>query len=132
SQIDTIAGLFTWNGRRVAGNDDSGGTTDSSFTAYLTGGTRYAFAITNYTGHSNGGYRWSITGPPLRVNLNNNAGSGITSYGDASLVGNTLSVYLSGLNSSNTYYYDHRIDVYLLDGNNRPIHTGSWWMTFRT
>ena len=132
SQIDTVAGLFTWAGNRVAGNDDSNGTTDSRFTAVLTGGTKYAFAITNFTGHSNGGYKWSITGPPLRVNLNNNAGNGITSYGDASLSGNSLTVFLSGINNSNWNTYDHRVDVYLLDGSNKPIHTGSWSLTFRT
>jgi hypothetical protein len=132
SQIDTLAGLFQWNGKRVAGNDNSNGTKDSSFTAYLTGGTRYAFAITNHTGGSNGGYKWSITGPPLFVNLNNNAGNGITTYASASLRGNSLDVYLSGLNRSNWSTYTHRVDVYLVDRNDLPIHTGSWWLTFRT
>lgn len=134
SQIDTVAGLFQWSGTRIAGNDDdpNGGTTDSRFTAYVNGGTRYAFAVTNYTGTSNGGYKWSITGPPLYVSLYHNAGNGITSYADASLSGNSLSVFLWGANQSNWYYYDHRVDVYLLDGNNNPIHSGSWSLTFRT
>jgi hypothetical protein len=132
SQIDTIEGLYTWSGHLIAGNNNSGGAAASSFTAYVTGGTRYAFAITNHTGTSNGGYQWSITGPSIFVAAANNAGNGITSYGSASLNGNTLTVYLAGLNRSNFYYYDHRADVYLLDGNNQPIHTGSWSVTFRT
>jgi hypothetical protein len=131
SQIDTVAGLFRWDGSRINGNDDANpNTRDSSFTAYLTGGVRYAFAVTNYIGSSNGGYRWSISGPPLYVALNNNAGDGITTFASASLRGNSLNVYLAGSNNSNWYYYDHRVDVSLLDGNNNPI--GSWWGTLRT
>jgi hypothetical protein len=133
SRIDTVAALYQWNGRLLAGNDDANSnTTDSLFTAYLSGGTRYAFAVTNYTGSSTGGYRWSITGPPLSASVSNNAGDGITSFGSATLKGNSLTVYLAGDNASNWYTYTHRIDVYLVDGNNNPIHSGSWYLTFQT
>jgi hypothetical protein len=131
SQIDTIAGLFKFNGARIVGNDDSNGTRDSSFTASLIGGTKYAFAITNYTGHSNGGYRWSISGPPMFNNLNHNAGSGITSYASASLSGNSLSIFLSGLNSSNFKSYTHKVSVSFVNASNRPI-TGAWELSFGT
>jgi hypothetical protein len=133
SRIDTVAGLFRWSGARVAGNDDANSTTtDSSFTANLDAGARYGFAVTNYAGTSNGAYRWSIVGPALRVSLDHNAGYGISTHAEAALVGNSLSVSLSGVNRSDSYTYTHRVDVYLLDGNSRPIHTGSWYLTFRT
>lgn len=133
SQVDTLLGVFKMNGARIAGNDDISSTnSDSKVSVYLTGGTKYAFGVTNYTGGSTGGYKWSITGPPLSRSLNNNAGDGITSFASVSIQGNTMTVYLSGLNSSNWYYYDHRVEVKLMDRNNRPIHSGSWSEQFRT
>jgi hypothetical protein len=132
SNIDTIAGLYNWAGNRLGSNDDSNGTTDSTFTAYLTGGVQYAYAVTNYTGRANGAYRWEIDGPPLSVSLNTTPSSGITSYGYASLTGNNLYVYIYGNNTTNFSTHTHRIDVYLLNSNNTPIHTGSWWVSTNT
>lgn len=131
SNIDTIAGLFNWSGTRLGGNDDSNGTTDSQFNTYLTGGVQYAYAVTNFTGRANGAYRWSIDGPPLSASLTNASGS-FRSYGSATLTGNSLYVYLSGSNSSLLTYKTHRIDVYLVDASNRPLHTGSWNISFST
>ncbi len=133
SRIDTMAGVFNQSGQLLAGNDDAAGnTTDSRFTVYLQGGTRYALAVTNYTGTSNGGYKWSITGPPLSVFHENNIGNGIKSWGSAALHGNSLDVTLVSSNFSNWSTHNHRIDVYLLNSNNQPIHRGSWSLTART
>ncbi len=131
SQVDTVAGLFNWSGRRIAGNDDYKGT-DSRFTAYLTAGTKYGFAVTNYTGTSTGGYKWSITGPPLSVDLDHDAGDGISSYGYAQLTGNSLYIYLSGTNNSNYYLYTHQVDVYLLDANGNSITDTPWSVWLET
>jgi len=131
SQIDTVAGVFNWSGNRLAGNDDANSnTTDSAFTAKLTKGTKYGFAITNYSGSSTGGYKWSITGPTLSDYAYDNAGDGIETAGIATLSGNTLAVSMTGYNNSNWYYYTHRVDIYLRDANNRVI--ASYWMSVET
>lgn len=133
SRVDTVAGVFNFSGQRLAGNDDAGGTTDSKFTAYLTAGTRYAFAITNYTGTSTGGYKWSIDGPPLSVStVSVGSVSTVSTSAFASVRGNTLSVTMYGFNSTNFTSYNHRVDVYLLDANGRAIHSGSWNFSNRT
>jgi hypothetical protein len=131
SQVDTVAGLFQMDGNRVAGNDDFNGT-DSQFTAYLVAGTRYALAVTNYTGTSTGGYKWSIQGPPLSVEANYHYNSDIRTWGRGSLTGNTLQVEMQSFNYTNWNIYDHRVSVYLLDQSGSPIHTGSWSLTKRT
>jgi len=133
SRVDTVAGVFNYSsGTRIAGNDDSNGTTDSSFTAYLKAGTRYAFAVTNYTGTSTGGYKWSIKGPPLNVSVTNYVSSTIWTNGDALLDGNTLSVSVGGFNTSTWNTHTHRVSVYLLDANNRAIYSGSLSASVRT
>jgi hypothetical protein len=101
SDIDTIAGVYTWAWNRLGGNDDHPtllSLTDSEFTTYLTGGVQYAYAVTNYQGHANGPYRWEIDGPPLDLRLLAHPSSGITSDGSASLHGNTLMVSIYGDN----------------------------------
>jgi hypothetical protein len=132
SNIDTIAGLYNWAGDRLDGNDDSKGTTDSQFTTYLTGGVQYAYAVTNYQGHANGPYRWSIEGPPLSLSLIRTPSSGISSLGIAQLYGNNLFVSMRGDNNTFFTGHSHRIDVYLLNSNNTPIHTGSWSVSTTT
>jgi hypothetical protein len=131
SQVDTIAGLFKWNGDRIAGNDDSGGTTNSQFTAALTKGTKYAYAITNYTGRSTGGYRWSITGPSLYISENLNKG-GVVTFGSGKLSGNNLNLYVSGMNSSNFSKNTHKVEVFLLGADNKPIHSGAFMVSVKT
>lgn len=132
SRIDTVLGVFKMNGQRLAGNDDaSGSTTDSKLTVYLTGGTRYAFAVTNYRGGSNGGYKWSVSGPSLSRSLTNDGGD-YFSYAIASITGNTLKIELRGINHSDWYYYDHEVSVQLMGGNGLPIHTGSWDFSVRS
>jgi hypothetical protein len=132
--IDTIAGVYTWSGNRLGGNDDDrlNGTTDSQFTTYLTGGVQYAYAITNHQGHANGPYRWEIDGPPLELHLVTHPSSGFISDGYASLKGNTLYAAISGENNTFFTSHIHRIDVYLVNSNNRPIHTGSWSVSTKT
>jgi hypothetical protein len=133
SQVDTVLGVFRMNGVRLAGNDDANSnTTDSKLTVYLSGGTRYAFAVTNYRGTSTGGYRWSVTGPPLSRSLSNNAGNGISSFAFVTITGNSLKIDLRGINSSNWYYYDHKVEVRLVDGSGRAIHNGSWNFSTRS
>lgn len=134
SRIDTVLGVYNWQGNRLAGNDDISSTNrNSQLTVWLQAGVCYAMAITNYTGGSNGGYSWSIDGPPLSIStVTNNQGGGVTSSAFASVRGNNLNIFFYGFNNSNFTTATHRVDVYLLDSNNRPIHSGSWWAQERT
>jgi hypothetical protein len=65
SSVDTVLGVFSASGQRLAYNDDivSGTNNDSRLTINLTTGTRYLIGITNYTSSSRGSYSWSIDGP---------------------------------------------------------------------
>jgi hypothetical protein len=134
SLVDTVAGLYRWSdNRRVVWDDDSGPGTDSQFTAELQGGTWYTLAVTNYSGTSTGGYKWSITGPPLSSGTFDVYSSGSkTTHGSASLAGNALTVDLWGYNGSYSSIYTHRVDVYLVNANGYAIHTGSWSLTDQT
>ena len=65
SNLDTVLGIFSSAGTRLAYNDDIGypTNTDSRVTVSLTAGTRYYVGITNYASSSRGTYSWSIDGP---------------------------------------------------------------------
>ncbi len=64
SGLDTVLGVFDSAGQRLAFNDDIAvGNYDSQVTISLTGGQRYYFGITNYTGSPGGSYSWSVDGP---------------------------------------------------------------------
>lgn len=64
SSVDTVLGVFSASGQRLAYNDDVAyPNTDSQLTISLTAGTRYYIGITNYTSSSRGAYSWSINGP---------------------------------------------------------------------
>ena len=65
SNLDTVLGIFSSAGTRLAYNDDIGypTNTDSRVTVSLTAGTRYYVGITNYASSSRGSYSWSIDGP---------------------------------------------------------------------
>jgi hypothetical protein len=67
SSVDTVLGVFSASGRRLAYNDDIvyGTNTDSQLTINLTAGTRYYIGITNYYTNSRGNYNWSIDGPSV-------------------------------------------------------------------
>src|SRR3954469_1168256 len=65
SSLDTVLGVFSSTGQRLAYNDDISypSNTDSRVTINLTAGTKYYVGITNYTSSSRGSYSWSIDGP---------------------------------------------------------------------
>lgn len=65
SSLDTVLGVFSATGQRLAYNDDISypSNTDSSLTLNLTAGTRYYVGITNYASSSRGAYTWTIDGP---------------------------------------------------------------------
>jgi hypothetical protein len=64
SQIDTVLGIFSASGQRLAYNDDAPGMGyDSLVTVTLSAGQRYFVGITNYTGAPGGNYTWAVDGP---------------------------------------------------------------------
>ena len=67
SGLDTVLGLFSSSGQRLAYNDDIAypTNTDSRMSVNLTAGTRYYIGITNYATSSRGGYTWTIDGPSV-------------------------------------------------------------------
>jgi hypothetical protein len=64
SSLDSVIGLFSASGARLAYNDDISATNlNSRTTATLTAGRTYYLGVTNYTGSRGGDYYWAITGP---------------------------------------------------------------------
>lgn len=65
SSLDTVLGVFTSTGQRIAFNDDivRFTQTDSKLTVSLTAGQQYYFGITNYTDEGPGAYSWAVQGP---------------------------------------------------------------------
>jgi hypothetical protein len=65
SNLDTVLGVFSASGQRLAYNDDVNypANTDSQVGVNLTAGTTYYIGITNYQSSSRGVYNWAITGP---------------------------------------------------------------------
>ncbi|HVT28105.1 MAG TPA: pre-peptidase C-terminal domain-containing protein [Lacipirellulaceae bacterium] len=85
SNLDTVLGVFSSSGRRLAFNDDISypSNTDSRVTLNLTAGTQYYVGITNYAGYSRGSYTWMINGPGVTTT------SGTTTSGPTSSPANT-------------------------------------------
>lgn len=69
STLDSVIGLYSATGRRLAFNDDHAGGTDSQLTASLTAGARYYVGISKYTGNGGGAYNWLIDGPAATSTL---------------------------------------------------------------
>lgn len=68
SNLDTVLGVFSSTGTRVASNDDiSSNNRDSRLTVTLAAGSRYYFGITNYSGTAGGSYTWSVDGPAVGI-----------------------------------------------------------------
>jgi hypothetical protein len=69
SNVDTVLGVFSSNGARLAYNDDIvyAANTDSRVTMNLTAGVRYYVGITNYSAASRGSYSWTVDGPAAPV-----------------------------------------------------------------
>lgn len=66
SSLDTVIGVFTSTGTRVAFNDNISGTNnDSRVAANLVEGQRYLFGVTNFIATSRGSYNWIIQGPSV-------------------------------------------------------------------
>jgi len=67
STLDTVLGVFSASGKRLAFNDDikPPSDPDSQVALNLTAGTKYYFGVTNYSKTSRGAYDWTITGPVL-------------------------------------------------------------------
>jgi hypothetical protein len=65
SNLDTVLGVFSASGQRLAYNDDItyARNTDSRITLNLTAGTTYYVGVTNYWSFSRGAYTWTIDGP---------------------------------------------------------------------
>jgi subtilisin family serine protease len=65
SSLDTVLGVFSSPGQRLAYNDDISypSNTDSRVTVNLTASTKYYIGITNYSSSSRGAYTWTIDGP---------------------------------------------------------------------
>ncbi len=65
SSLDTVLGVFSSTGQRLAYNDDISypSNTDSRVTINLTAGQHYYVGITNYASFSRGSYTWTIDGP---------------------------------------------------------------------
>src|SRR4051812_26902211 len=66
SSLDTVLGVFSSTGARIAYNDDiSSSNRDSQVTVTLTAGNRYYFGVTNYTRTAGGSYTWGVDGPAV-------------------------------------------------------------------
>jgi hypothetical protein len=63
SRVDTVLGIYSSSGARIAYNDDFNGTLLSSVTTSLNSGQRCYFGITNYSGTRGGSYNWAVDGP---------------------------------------------------------------------
>jgi len=65
SSLDTVLGVFSSSGQRLAYNDDVAypSNTDSQVSVSLTAGATYYVGITNYQSSSRGAYNWAVTGP---------------------------------------------------------------------
>jgi hypothetical protein len=65
SSLDTVLGVFSANGQRLAFNDDISypSNADSRVGVNLAAGTQYYVGVTNYASSSRGAYTWAITGP---------------------------------------------------------------------
>lgn len=62
--LDTVTGLYSKTGGRLAFNDDISSTNrNSRFTLSLSAGKTYYLGVTNYTYTSGGTYSWSLDGP---------------------------------------------------------------------
>jgi hypothetical protein len=63
TSLDTVIGVYTAAGQRVAFNDDiSSANRNSRLTTNLSAGTYY-LGVTNYVGTRGGSYTWAIDGP---------------------------------------------------------------------
>jgi hypothetical protein len=64
SDLNTVLGVFSSTGQRLAFNDDiSSSNTDSRLSVNLKSGLRYYVGITNFNIASRGAYTWTIDGP---------------------------------------------------------------------
>lgn len=132
SRIDTVIALFDSAGKRTSYNDDaSSNTTNSKMTVSLVAGRTYTLGITNYRGTSNGLYEIKIS--PPRITATNSTGLGrVSSSGNATLEGTTLTVTLDGQTMNNFGKTIHSFTVKILDRNGQSIHTGVYADQFRT
>lgn len=132
SRIDTVMALYDSLGRLRTFDDDGGAVgTDSKMTFRLVGGQRYAVAVTNYNGTAYGSFNLSVAEPMLTAYASTDLGR-ISSSGDATLRGTTLTLHLNGQTMTSFDYTDHYIQVRILDANGRAIHNGYWQRGFRT
>ena len=70
SDVDTVLGVFSASGLRLAYNDDISRTnSDSALSLSLSAGARYFLGVTNYSAATRGAYNWSIDGPSVAPRL---------------------------------------------------------------
>ena len=105
SSLDTVLGVFSSTGARLAYNDDISRTNyDSQLTINLTAGTRYYVGVTNYSSSTRGNYSLAIDGPTPTTTPTPTidlAGAGLTTS-NATAWGQTITVGGSVRNSGNT------------------------------
>jgi hypothetical protein len=89
SNLDTVLGVFSASGQRLAYNDDVDypANTDSQVGVTLTAGTTYYVGITNYQTSSRGTYNWAITGPTSTTPTTDDAYENNDTIGTASNLG---------------------------------------------
>src|SRR4051794_12313518 len=85
SNLDTVLGVFSSTGQRLAYNDDISypTTTDSRVTMNLSAGQRYYVGITNYATSSRGAYSWAVAGPAAAIPPTDDAYENNDTFGTA-------------------------------------------------
>ncbi|MCC7086991.1 MAG: hypothetical protein IT427_18480 [Pirellulales bacterium] len=103
SQLDTVLGVFSSSGQRIAYNDDvSMVDRDSQLSVELTAGARYYVGITNYDSSEQGSYAWSINGPAGSITPTIDLSGAALSASDAGGWGKTITVQAEVQNTGNT------------------------------
>jgi hypothetical protein len=93
SNLDTVLGVFSAAGQRLAHNDDiSFFNSDSRLTINLTAGRQYFVGITNYSSSQQGNYSWTIDGPNGPTTATIDLSGAALSASNASDWGRTITV----------------------------------------
>ncbi len=113
SSVDTVLGVFSATGRRLAYNDDIvfGTNTDSRLSINLTAGTRYYIGITNYTSSSRGAYTWTVDGPtPTTTTTTPTTPTTTTTTTPSTTGGFEITLSMSGLTVSQQAIFQQATD----------------------
>jgi hypothetical protein len=103
SGLDTVLGIFSATGQRLAYNDDvAWPNTDSQLTINLSAATRYYVGITNYSSSEQGSYGWVIDGPDVPQTPTIDLSGAALSASNATGWGKTITVQARVQNTGNT------------------------------